>query len=366
VKKVESGVTTYYLRSTVLGGQVLAELNGSGGWNRGYVYSGSQLLAIQYMGVSWVHQEPFSKGQRITNSAGSVTATVELDPWGGDTARSANQAFQPHRFTTYERDANGGDDAMMRRYHGAQRTFTQPDPFDGSCSLADPQSLNRYAYTQNDPVNLVDPTGLNMASIENCVTISVDSGGTVVRYRECWTQIIIFDTDPSPNPGTRDPIDPPATGGGGNPQNAKPTPQQQTPEYCLSDFIDAMKTAWAKTGNGTSGTEAGFAGIKKLDGQGGSYSTTRDLPFTNEKRNVEGREHLSFPWSAVYQSIWHVHPRGGPPSDVDQALANDKKVPIYSFGRDGLYVYKPGDTAPVKLRDNFDWTKSCDKKPPLR
>ena len=27
-------------------------------------------------------------------------------------------------------------------------------------SIGDPQSLNRYAYVQNDPVNLMDPNGL--------------------------------------------------------------------------------------------------------------------------------------------------------------------------------------------------------------
>jgi hypothetical protein len=31
-------------------------------------------------------------------------------------------------------------------------------------SLANPQSLNRYAYVQNDPVNFVDPLGLNLSS----------------------------------------------------------------------------------------------------------------------------------------------------------------------------------------------------------
>lgn len=39
VKKSEYGWTTYYLRSSVLGGQVIAELEGSGNWSRGYVYS---------------------------------------------------------------------------------------------------------------------------------------------------------------------------------------------------------------------------------------------------------------------------------------------------------------------------------------
>jgi len=58
------------------------------------------------------------------------------------------------------RDGNGSDDAMMRRYEGKWRMFAQPDPYDGSYSLTDPQSFNRYSYTQNDPVNFVDPSGL--------------------------------------------------------------------------------------------------------------------------------------------------------------------------------------------------------------
>lgn len=87
-RKTESGVDTYYLRSTVLGGQVIAELNSSGGWTRGHVYLGGQMVALQGGtggGVSWVHQDPVTKSQRITNSTGSVVSTIDLDPWGGET-----------------------------------------------------------------------------------------------------------------------------------------------------------------------------------------------------------------------------------------------------------------------------------------
>ena len=42
VKKNEYGTVTYYLRSTVLGGQVVGEINGSATWDRGYVYSREQ------------------------------------------------------------------------------------------------------------------------------------------------------------------------------------------------------------------------------------------------------------------------------------------------------------------------------------
>jgi RHS repeat-associated protein len=161
--KTENGAATYYLRSSVLGGQVVAELNWfsvAWGWNRGYVYAGSQLLAVQQGGVNWIHEDPVTKSKRVTNSSGAVVSTIELDPWGASTNRNVNSAFQPRKFTSYTADADGGDDAMMRRYGTYWSRFSQPDPYDGSYSLTDPQSFNRYAYVQNDPVNFVDPTGL--------------------------------------------------------------------------------------------------------------------------------------------------------------------------------------------------------------
>ena len=41
---------------------------------------------------------------------------------------------------------------------GAERD--QPDPWDGSYDLGEPQTFNRYAYVRNDPVNYVDPSGM--------------------------------------------------------------------------------------------------------------------------------------------------------------------------------------------------------------
>jgi RHS repeat-associated protein len=162
VKKVENGATTLYLRSSVLGGQVVTEMNGAGSWTRRYVYLGSQLLAVQNAGVYWMHEDPVTKSKRVTNSAGAVVSTIETDPWGADTARSSNAPFQPRKFTSYDRDQNGTDEAMFRRYNRWQSRFDQPDPYDGSYNFTNPQSFNRYAYVQNDPVNFVDPSGLNL------------------------------------------------------------------------------------------------------------------------------------------------------------------------------------------------------------
>ena len=103
-------------------------------------------------------------------------SNVELDPWGADTNRSSNTAFQPQSFTSYIRDANGGQDAMARRYSIGGR-FAQPDSYGGSYDFSDPQSLNRYAYTKNDPVNFRDPSGMVMSEFCGAEYSFVACGG---------------------------------------------------------------------------------------------------------------------------------------------------------------------------------------------
>ena len=170
-----------YLRSSVLGGQVVAEIdyvnNTSWQYVRGYVYVGTGLLAIQQgnSSISFIHEDPVTKGKRVTSTTGAVQSEVELDPFGAE-AGGSNTAFQPRKFTTYERDPNGTDEAMMRRYNRWHARFDQPDPYEGSYDLANPQTFNRYSYTNNDPVNHTDPTGL---MCYNVIRTDVYSDGTI-------------------------------------------------------------------------------------------------------------------------------------------------------------------------------------------
>ncbi|MFL6334243.1 MAG: hypothetical protein ACJ754_13095 [Pyrinomonadaceae bacterium] len=84
----------------------------------------------------------------MADSAGNVYAGVDADPWGREiTARSWNSQVQPRRYTSYTRDSNDSDEAMMRRYNRWHLRFDQPDPADFSYDLTE-RSLRRNPNDQ--------------------------------------------------------------------------------------------------------------------------------------------------------------------------------------------------------------------------
>src|SRR5204862_4080869 len=73
--------------------------------------------------------------------------------YGGDTTRQ--------KFTSKERDNETGLDFFGARYFAStQGRFTSPDPMLSSGDVVSPQSWNRYAYVDNNPLRYIDPLGL--------------------------------------------------------------------------------------------------------------------------------------------------------------------------------------------------------------
>lgn len=63
-------------------------------------------------------------------------------------------------FTGHERDIDTGLDYFGARFHhSVPGRFTSVDPAEGSLSLGNPQSFNRYSYVLNSPMILIDPDG---------------------------------------------------------------------------------------------------------------------------------------------------------------------------------------------------------------
>jgi RHS repeat-associated protein len=65
------------------------------------------------------------------------------------------------KYATYTRDSSGLDYAVNRYYSSVWGRFLSPDPYVNSAGPGDPGSWNRYSYTRGDPVNRLDPGGLD-------------------------------------------------------------------------------------------------------------------------------------------------------------------------------------------------------------
>lgn len=156
-KQVTGGTTTVYIFS---GSKVIAEYDNGAAPSlpsREYIYSGSSLLAKIASGATTYYHSDHLSTRLLTDSSGNVVGQQGHYPFG-ESWYTSNTTTN-WAFTTYERDAESQNDYAMARYDAnRQGRFTTPDPLGGSAG--DPQSLNRYSYVANDPVNNVDPSGL--------------------------------------------------------------------------------------------------------------------------------------------------------------------------------------------------------------
>jgi RHS repeat-associated protein len=66
------------------------------------------------------------------------------------------------KFTDLEHDSESNlEHTWFRQLSSTHGRWLTPDPYMGSMDLTNPQSLNRYAYVMNDPMDLTDPLGLD-------------------------------------------------------------------------------------------------------------------------------------------------------------------------------------------------------------
>ncbi|HZS46864.1 MAG TPA: RHS repeat-associated core domain-containing protein [Blastocatellia bacterium] len=137
----------------------MAEQEG-GTWHD-YIYLGSRLIADVTSSTATYHHADRMSTRLTTDSSGNVVSRQQTAPLGEvqtDTSSSATK----RKFASYDHDSESGNDYAINREHmSTAGRFTQPDPAGMmAVALGNPQSLNLYTYTLNDPVNLADPTGL--------------------------------------------------------------------------------------------------------------------------------------------------------------------------------------------------------------
>ena len=95
----------------------------------------------------------------MTSATGTTQQESTYYPFGGEQRVITNTVDNKYKFAGLERDSESGlDHTLFRKYPSNLARWLSPDPLAGD--ITNPQSLNRYAYVLNNPINLIDPTGL--------------------------------------------------------------------------------------------------------------------------------------------------------------------------------------------------------------
>ncbi len=138
--RVGADVTTY-----VIGDDVLAQATGTGATN-----------------VQYLLYDGHGSTRQLSDSAGAITSgeSYSYDAYGvmlgGERTTQTSLLYTGEQY-----DSESGNYYLRTRYYNPLTgLFNRMDDFAGSPQ--DPQSLHKYAYVHNNPVNTLDPTGKSM------------------------------------------------------------------------------------------------------------------------------------------------------------------------------------------------------------
>lgn len=136
----------------------------------------TQLLpgASEDRGTIFYHNDHLESSSVISDRHGALVQEVTYFPFGEERhSHEPGAAFhQPYGFTGKEQDAESGLHYFEARYlvgrlgrfASVDSKYASPDSLSGedlSAYLAQPQDLNLYAYSRNNPTRFIDPTGMS-------------------------------------------------------------------------------------------------------------------------------------------------------------------------------------------------------------
>jgi RHS repeat-associated protein len=216
-------------------GQAVADYSGSGTTlERENIYRGGLLLATYEAAssaIKYVLQDHQGSTRVLMNNSG-VVARHDYLPFGeeigaGVGLRTTGQTYNAtdtnrQKYGLTERDDSSGlDHTPWRKLDSLSGRWTSPDPYSGSMEVANPQTFNRYAYVQNDPVNFVDPLGLMCFNVWLVTTTRITYSDGSVSTSTTWEYQYSFCFMSGGWTRTRLPKDPPRPKG--NDQRSAPS-----------------------------------------------------------------------------------------------------------------------------------------------
>src|SRR5579883_1305293 len=142
--------------------------NGSGALWRSEVFAGSRHLETSWDGNQYIdHADHLGTERARFDTNYSSWSTSTSLPFGDALQWNTSYGISQSaiNFTGKERDAESGLDNFGERYFtSSMGRFMRPDPSNVNPDIVDtenPQALNMYSYVLNNPLNAVDPDGLD-------------------------------------------------------------------------------------------------------------------------------------------------------------------------------------------------------------
>jgi len=150
----------------------------TGGSCTKHIFAGDQRLAsVTASTTSYFHADHLGSTRVVTNQDGVPIEKITYRPFGEALTDSAAGASK-HKFTGQEFDPEIGLYFYNARYYNPSLgRFVSGDTVVSSPFLS--QTLNRYSYVGNNPINRIDPTGHEFLSIVSFIGAAI-CGGSVV------------------------------------------------------------------------------------------------------------------------------------------------------------------------------------------
>jgi RHS repeat-associated protein len=154
--KTSASSTTNY---TYAGNQVVNETQNNA-ISASYTIGGGEIIKSEFVanGESNYHfTDALGSVTSLTNNQGSLTSRSDYDAFGLQTGNGSSNSIG---YTGQRLDSETGLMALgngERYYSPTYARFIQQDSVSGK-SMS-PQTMNRFSYVQNNPLNFTDPTG---------------------------------------------------------------------------------------------------------------------------------------------------------------------------------------------------------------
>ena len=208
IKMTADGTTTTYLNPDSAGGLLYEKDVKSDGTieHRHFVTAGGGVVAlIKQIGtgtlnVLYMHRDHLGSTTAITNASGTVIERMAYEPFGKrrtpagvmDPANTLAGLNTDRGYTNHEH-LDGLDLIHMngRVYDPATGRFISADP--NVPYPTDIQSYNRYSYTRNNPLVMIDPSGFTEFDYSYSITNSISSFFSLSGRSTTYTESFNYD-----------------------------------------------------------------------------------------------------------------------------------------------------------------------------